>query len=96
MWIEDSGPLWWIYNKAKFILGGAIIPIAILPGGLREIAEFLPFSQVYYSAASMLVKFDFTTFLTYLGYQLIWITVFGLLALYLFRKGVRHVEANGG
>ena len=34
-WIRDAGSVWFLYLKAVFILGGMIIPLELLPDGLR-------------------------------------------------------------
>jgi ABC-2 type transport system permease protein len=96
MWIENSDPLWWIWNKGKMIFGGAIIPLAIMPDTVRKIAEYMPFSQVYYAAAQLIVRFDITVFWHFLSIQIVWIMVLGLLTSFVFNKGMKNVTANGG
>ncbi|MCX6808150.1 MAG: hypothetical protein NTW50_00585 [Candidatus Berkelbacteria bacterium] len=95
-WFENNWPLWWIYGRAKFILGGAMIPLAVFPPLLKKVAELLPFSQTYYSAALLIVKYDQASFGRFFLIQLFWISTFGLIATIMFRKGLKHVAANGG
>lgn len=95
-WIEDITPFVWIYQKSQTIFGGVILPIALFPDAIRRIAERLPFSQLFYSAARMVVHFDPALFKQYLVTQLVWITFFGIGAFWLFYRGTKHVSVNGG
>lgn len=95
-WIEDTSAFTWIYSKGQLVFGGLILPIALFPDYLQKIAELLPFSQMYYGAARLIVHFEPSLFLQYLATQLVWILFFGVVAYYLFNKGIKHVSVNGG
>lgn len=95
-WIEDIRGINWIYHKSKMALGGAIFPLALFPDTFRQIAELLPFGQFFYSASRILVKFDLGLFERYLGIQLAWAIIFGILAYILFNLGIKKVSINGG
>ncbi len=95
-WIEDTSAFTWIYSKGQLVFGGLILPIALFPDYLQKIAELLPFSQMYYGAARLIVHFEPSLFWQYLATQLVWILFFGVVAYYLFNKGIKHVSVNGG
>jgi len=95
-WIEDSTSLTWIYHKAQLIFGGLLIPIGMFPEKIKGIAEILPFSQIYYGAASMMVAFDMQVFKRFLLIQMCWIVFFLILAIVTFRRGIKKVSINGG
>lgn len=95
-WVEDTSAFTWIYSKGQMIFGGIILPIALFPEYLQKIAEILPFSLMYYGAARIAVNFDFYLFQKFIFMQFVWIFVFGLLAFYLFNKGIKNVSINGG
>ena len=95
-WVEDTSAFTWIYSKGQLVFGGLILPIALFPDYLQKIAELLPFSQMYYSAARLIVHFEPSLFLQYFATQLVWILFFGLVAYYLFNKGIKYVSVNGG
>lgn len=95
-WIEDIRGVIWIYNKSKMVLGGSIFPLALFPDTFRQIAELLPFGQFFYSSSRILVKFDLGLFERYLGIQLAWALIFGILAYVLFNFGIKKVSINGG
>ncbi|MFA5075145.1 MAG: hypothetical protein WC436_03530 [Candidatus Babeliales bacterium] len=95
-WVENTEPFSWIYQRTQYILGGAIVPISLFPEKLAPIAEFLPFSQIYYGAARVLVDLNFFIILKYFLIQSFWIIFFSFLAFIIFRKGIKNVSINGG
>jgi ABC-2 type transport system permease protein len=95
-WIEDTSAFTWIYSKGQLVFGGLVLPIALFPEYLQKIAELLPFSQMYYAAARLIVHFEPGLFVQYLLTQMAWIVFFGGVAYYLFHKGIKHVSVNGG
>ncbi len=95
-WTEDVTPFRWIYNKAQIIFGGVILPLALFPPKLGHIAEYIPFSQLYYPAARILISFDFHIFVRNLIFQLAWILIMTLLCMFLFKKAAKNISINGG
>ena len=96
LWIEKTDGLWWLYSKLKLTLGGIIIPIALLPGFLQKIAEYLPFSQIFYAPSHLLFQFDSNLFCHYLLIGSIWVIILGYLSITVFNRGMKHVTSNGG
>jgi viologen exporter family transport system permease protein len=95
-WLEDTSALMWLFHKGFMVFGGAILPLALFPDKVRIIAESLPFAQLYYGAARILVHYDPALFARFLQLQLGWIAVFGTLVTIMYRRGVRYVSLNGG
>lgn len=95
-WVEEARAFDWLYSKTKLVFGGVILPVALLPGSMKTVVSLLPFSNLYYSAARLMVNFDCGLFYRILAIQLFWVLVLGGAAYYLFNKGVRHVTINGG
>lgn len=95
-WIEDTTAIEWIYSKGQMVFGGIILPIALFPDYLQKIAELLPFSQLFYSAARLMVNFDMELFRQFILTQFFWIALFAALAFYIFKKGLKYVAINGG
>jgi ABC-type uncharacterized transport system permease subunit len=96
LWVEDTIAFQWIYQKAQIVFGGVMLPIALFPEKIRAIAEVLPFSQLFYSGARLMVQFDWLLLQRFVLIQAGWILVFGTLALIMFNRGVRNVSSNGG
>jgi ABC-2 type transport system permease protein len=57
-WLEDCTPLYWIWQKLSFVLGGMFVPLALYPDWLRTLAGWLPFSAMIGGPASMVLHFD--------------------------------------
>lgn len=95
-WLEDISSLYWNYFKLQFIFGGVLIPVALFPATLRSVAEFLPFSQLFYTASRLLVNFDWQLFYYFLTIQLTWIIILGIVSVPRFRKALKYVSINGG
>ncbi len=95
-WTEDTSAFWWIYHKAYIILGGMIIPPQLLPSFWRDVAEALPFSQLFYSAAKSVSAFDPQFFINSLLRQGLWIGALTLVVHLMFSRGSTRVAVNGG
>lgn len=95
-WLEDVSALYWIYSKAQMVFGGILLPISLFPEYLKKIAEILPFSQLYYSAARIFVSPDWYLFGYYLVIQLAWLVFLLICTCFLFNKALRNVSINGG
>ncbi|MBX7143364.1 MAG: hypothetical protein K1X79_02845 [Oligoflexia bacterium] len=96
LWIEDTFGAFILYQKTQLVLGGQILPLTMFPGLMRSIAERLPFAVSFYSAAHLLVDFDYPLFWSVIGVQVFWILAGALIAQTCFRRGMRSVSINGG
>ncbi len=95
LWINDAEPFIMIIDKAVMLLGGAYLPVALMPAWMASIALYSPFGAV------MFVTHVFNTgFIAQAPYlvlaQMFWIIVIGLLTWHLFRTGVKKISINGG
>jgi ABC-2 type transport system permease protein len=79
------------------LLGGGFIPLAILPGGLRFIAEILPFKYVYSFPLRLLFN-DLEAGESLLNFAVlgIWIIIFSFLNLLMYRSALRKTTVQGG
>jgi ABC-2 type transport system permease protein len=95
-WFEDTNSFRWIYDKILFTLGGMLVPIEIFPKWLANISNILPFSFVAYHPAKLFVNFELSNFLNVVGIQLVYILVFSLIAIIIYKIGSRRMNINGG
>lgn len=95
-WIEDVTSIDWLFRATSMIFGGAILPIALFPDKVKCVAEYLPFGQLYYSAARLIVNYDYHVFVKFLTVQLFWLTLFCIAAVAILREGVKRVSISGG
>lgn len=95
-WIEHVEPIRWIYWQAQSVAGGAVIPIALFPQGVKKIVMLLPFANTFYGAARVMVSFDSVDLYAYLVPQLFWLIATIILAQILFKRGIKNVVIGGG
>jgi len=95
LWIDDATPFFWIADKAILILGGAYIPLALLPPTFQTVASFSPFGAPMF--ATQMFNPNFLTRLPqFLLMQALWILVLGLLVHIVFSKARKRLSVNGG
>lgn len=95
-WIEDVASIAYLYHIATLIFGGVILPLSLFPDILKRVADILPFGQLYYSGARLIVEFDSNYFISFIQVQAFWLVVFFSLALFIWRKGMKNVSISGG
>ena len=61
-WLEDCTPLYWVWQKLSFVLGGMFVPLSLYPEWLRTLCGWLPFSAMVGGPASMVLHFDAALF----------------------------------
>ncbi len=93
--LEDNQAFFLIYQKLVFMLG-MFIPLEFLPDWLQKIARWLPFPYVAWAPARLLVAFSWEQFWPVVGRQLFWTVVSIGLCLWMYRQGVKNIQANGG
>lgn len=95
IWMEDSAPVYWVVDKLVMILGGAYVPIALLPLWVQNITLYTPFGAVNYitwlmypnwenQAPYLLLLLFVWTLLLYIGLVMVW------------RMAEKNIFINGG
>lgn len=57
-WLVDTTPVFWVFQKLCFLLGGLLLPLSIYPAWLRALAEALPFGPLVSGTGSMALGLD--------------------------------------
>lgn len=84
-------------NGITTFFSGALIPLVMLPTGLRAIAYALPFAQAVYQPLSLLAGITpLQSAPRLIVVQLLWLVVLGVLARMAFLGAVRRVTVQGG
>ncbi len=77
--------------------GGALLPLAMLPGWLRSIADALPFAQALYVPVSFLSGITPASAAPRVWLvQLVWLLGLALVSRAVFRIAVRKITVQGG
>jgi ABC-2 type transport system permease protein len=94
-WTEDNSAFYWIAQKLSFILG-LFMPLEFLPGVIKNIAVYLPFSYIAYAPARLLTSFSIGAMLDILPVQLFYTALFAVLSQMLYLMGAKKLNINGG
>ncbi len=96
-WTEQAHGIVGLSETLIFLLGGSAAPIILLPPGLRDLGEALPFRALLgFPAEIMSASLDGAQILIGYGWQILWILMFWLLAMLIWRIGLRRYSAIGG
>lgn len=94
--IEASGifELWWSLGG---VLSGALLPLELLPRGLRHLAFAMPHRWgSYFPVRVLLGKVQVNEIYEGVGIQLAWVVALSLILHVLWRRGTRRYEGWGG
>jgi len=95
-WLGDIAPVYWIWQKLTFVLGGLLLPLTLYPDLVVRIARLTPFSAILAGPASFVLGRPFFDGQT-LGLALIaWAVVAALIAVTTFHSIARRLQINGG
>lgn len=94
-WLQKSEPVFWIVDKSIIILGGAYIPVALLPNFIQLIAKYSPVGATMF--VTYIFNPDFSSqFLNLFICQFIWIIILGTFVVLIFRRATEKLSINGG
>jgi len=95
-WLQDCSPLYWLWQKSVFVLGGLFVPLSIYPAWLRSIALWAPFSAMVSGPGSMVLAAD-ARLCGLLGLKLLACSVMaGHAVVAVYDRAVQRLELNGG
>jgi ABC-2 type transport system permease protein len=97
LYLESALTLWDLWMVVGYVLAGYLVPQELLPAALRSAAYWLPWRYTLaLPLESMLGLIGRAETLRGLGLQWAWTAGFLLVALSLWRRGLRRYEAFGG
>lgn len=91
----------WGFSILKEILvkflSGSVIPLAFLPGVLKQILELMPFASLSYTPVMLYMgKYELKQIIFNLSLQLVWLLFFYLLSKLIWKKAIKHLCVQGG
>lgn len=96
-WTLEIDGLTMLYVLVASFLSGALVPVAVFPGALRTVVEWLPFQATTYVPASIYVgSLAGSDAWRAIGLQLTWVVILGLAAALMWRRAMRRVVVQGG
>lgn len=93
--MEDSIPFYWIYSKFILVIG-TLFPIEFFPSIVRPIIKFSPIYVVSYGPAKLFVDFNYSYAVNIIVSQIIYVAIGILLCTFIYRRGVKKINVNGG
>ncbi len=79
------------------ILSGGIVPLFLFPEGVAKILNYLPFAGMVSVPVNIyLGKYPLQQAIQYMGLQVIWIVLLGILAQVLYSRVVCRIVVQGG
>jgi ABC-2 type transport system permease protein len=95
-WVEEVMPIFWIYQKLLFTLGGLFLPLEMFPDALRRFARWLPFQFITYAPARAFVAFEPSFFVQSVAAQIGYIAVLWLVVTLVWRRARSRLVVHGG
>lgn len=93
--IEDAHPFYWLYSKVILVLG-TIFPIEYFPKVIQPILNYSPVYVVSYGPAKLFVDFNYNSFISIILAQIIYIFIAYTICNFMYKKGVKNLNVNGG
>jgi ABC-2 type transport system permease protein len=95
-WISDISPVWWVWQKLMFVLGGLMLPLEFYPDHIRTIAWFTPFRAALAGPASLILHFTTADVGALFRDLAIWSVIAMLAIRVLFQRVTATLTVNGG
>jgi ABC-2 type transport system permease protein len=95
-WLQDVAPVYWVWQKLMFVLGGLMLPLEIYPAFIRRAALFTPFPSMLAGPASFVLGAHLVTAGALAGRLAGWSVVTALGVVWIFRRAVSRLTLNGG
>jgi len=94
-WVGTPAPLFWIWQKLTFVLGGLMIPLTFYPAPFGSLAMASPFAAMVFAPASFLLDGSPRALLATLALQLLWLAVIGMATLLVARAAAARFAEQG-
>lgn len=94
-WMRSTAPVFWIWQKFMFVLGGLMIPLTLYPSWLEAIALATPFPAMFFLPAALVLDGSATRIAFMFAAQAFWIGLLVAVASFVFAKVNRHIAVNG-
>ncbi len=94
-WIEDATPFHWIYDKMIIVLG-IMFPVEVFPLWAQPIIRFTPIFVVTYGPAKLIIDYNTGMARQVILSQLIYFVISFTILLFIYQRGVKKLNVNGG
>lgn len=95
-WLQDVAPVYWVWQKLMFVLGGLMLPLELYPGFIQRAAALTPFPALLAAPASFMLASPRVTPEALAGALVLWSVATAFALSWTFRRAISTVTINGG
>jgi ABC-2 type transport system permease protein len=95
-WMGDIMPVYWIWQKLLFVIGGMLLPLQFYPDLFVRLAMLTPFPAFLAGPASFMTQAPLMSVARLLGGLGGWCVAGLVVTHWLFGRAVRSLQVNGG
>jgi ABC-2 type transport system permease protein len=95
-WLQDVAPVYWLWQKLMFVLGGLMLPLELYPGFLQRAAVFTPFPALLAQPASLVLQNGIVAPEAIACNLALWSGVTAAALYWTFRRAAAGLTVNGG
>jgi ABC-2 type transport system permease protein len=95
LWVKASEPIYWLWQKSNFVLGGLFFPLLLYPPLLGKLALATPFPALLYVPARFVFQIGPSRILQGFALQAAWGAAMMLLAFAAYRAVLRRIGREG-
>jgi ABC-2 type transport system permease protein len=95
-WLQDVSPVYWVWQKLMFVLGGLMLPLELYPDFIQRVAAVTPFPALLAGPASFVLPAGIVTPGELARNLAIWCGVTAVAVWWIFRRAASALTINGG
>jgi len=96
-WFVEVTPLYIVWQKTLFILGGLMLPLEFYPAWVQRYGAFTPFPSLLSGPAGLLLHATPDGYVPAVAARLtLWFCVVSCATFWLFQRALRRLQLNGG
>lgn len=95
-WLQEVGPLSWLWEKLLFLFGGLFLPLSVYPMWMQKIAFWTPFPVILGGRSALAIDMPLSEVLWVFSSLIAWILIGLALITVCYRKGLHILNIEGG
>jgi ABC-2 type transport system permease protein len=96
-WTTRVGPIFQLYIAAELLLSGRLVPMALMPGWVQSLSNFLPFRSTFgFPIEALVGNLTIEQLLFGLAQQLFWIVIGAALCRVVWHFAIKRYSAVSG
>ena len=95
-WLQDCTPLFWLWQRSSFLLGGLLLPLDFYPEFLQNISQWTPFAALIYSPAKQILFSSSLTIAITFSKILLWGSLAIFICFTIYKRAIQQLQINGG